>query len=60
MFIGIKETSERTRRGRSSIYVGINDGTFPKPVQLGARASGFVAVEVDAWIAARIAERDAA
>lgn len=40
----------------------INAGEFPKPVKLGgpdARAVGFVESEVDAWIDARIAEREA-
>jgi predicted DNA-binding transcriptional regulator AlpA len=37
-------------------------GTFPKSVKLGpqARAIAFVENEVDAWIAERIAEREAA
>ena len=34
------------------------DGKFPKPVKIGARAAGFVAAEVDAWIAERIRKRD--
>lgn len=40
----------------------INAGEFPKPVKLGgpdARAVGFIESEVDSWIDARIAERDA-
>lgn len=32
---------------------------FPKKVQLGANSVGFVEEEVDAWLAARAAERDA-
>lgn len=53
-------TSRRTGRSRSRIYAEIQAGTFPKPVKLGPRAIGFVSEEVDAWIAARVAERDAA
>jgi prophage regulatory protein len=34
-------------------------GTFPKPVSIGAQAVGWLAHEVDAWIADRIAARDA-
>ncbi len=33
-------------------------GRFPKPVQIGRNSVGFVAEEVDVWMAARVAERD--
>lgn len=49
----------RTGLGRSSIYRGIATGDFPQPVKLGTRASAWNAAEVDNWIAARIAARDA-
>jgi prophage regulatory protein len=44
-----------TGRGRSAIYRGIAEGTFPKPIKLGARAIGFLKSEVDDWIDGRIA-----
>jgi prophage regulatory protein len=34
------------------------EGTFPKPVKLGARAVAWVESEVEEWILARIEERD--
>jgi prophage regulatory protein len=34
-------------------------GSFPRPVRIGKRAVGWVESEVDGWIEARIAERDA-
>ena len=34
-------------------------GTFPKPVKLSRTRNGWVASEIDAWIEARTAERDA-
>lgn len=40
---------------RSSIYRAIEAGNFPKQVKLGARAVGFPASQVQAWIAARVA-----
>jgi prophage regulatory protein len=40
---------------RSNIYNGINAGTFPSPIKIGARAIGFLPEEVDAVSAARIA-----
>lgn len=47
----------RTGLGRSSIYVAIRRGEFPKPIKLSARAVGFVSSEIDQWIARRAAER---
>ena len=44
--------------GRSYIYKLIADGVFPKPVPLGARATGWVSDEVESWILERIGERD--
>ena len=34
-----------------------HDG-FPRPIQLGPRAVGFLKSEVDEWLATRIADRD--
>jgi prophage regulatory protein len=42
---------ERTGLSRSSIYLKISEGKFPRPLSLGARAIGFLASEVDEWIA---------
>jgi len=44
----------RTGLSRSTIYVRVSDGTFPKPVSLGARAVGWLESEIDAWLSARI------
>jgi prophage regulatory protein len=35
---------------RSTIYLRIAEGTFPKPVSLGGRAVGWLQAEVDAWM----------
>jgi prophage regulatory protein len=40
---------------RSTLYLRIAEGTFPKPVSLGGRAVGWSATEVAALNAARIA-----
>jgi prophage regulatory protein len=34
-------------------------GTFPEPVRLGGRRVGYSADEIQAWMKARIADRDA-
>ena len=44
----------RTGLGRSTIYVRLAEGSFPRPVQLGARAVGWIEEEVDEWIRQRI------
>ena len=48
----------RAGLSRSHAYELMTRGEFPRPVKIG-RASRFVAAEVDAWIAARMAERGA-
>jgi prophage regulatory protein len=39
---------------RSTIYLRISEGTFPKPVSLGGRAVGWLQAEIDAWMKQRI------
>ena len=51
-----KQVWARTGLGRSSIYAMVADGKFPRPIKLGPRAVGFLASEVDAWVAARVTE----
>jgi prophage regulatory protein len=41
---------------RSTIYEGMARGHFPKPIHLGPRSVGWLANEIEDWIAARIAE----
>ena len=48
----------RTGLSRSSLYLRIAEGTFPKPIPLGDRAVGWLSNEVDAWVSSRVAERD--
>ena len=51
---------EITGLGDSSLYERMAAGTFPRPVPLGGRAVGWIESEVEEWIDARIAEREAA
>jgi prophage regulatory protein len=41
-------------RSRSALYRDMEEGFFPKPVLIGARAVGWPTNEVDAMVAARI------
>jgi prophage regulatory protein len=48
-----------TGLGRSTIYAMMHDGKFPKPIQLSARAVGWVESEVADFLRQRIeASRD--
>jgi len=40
----------RTGLSRSTIYLRISEGTFPNQINLGARAVGWLASEIDAWV----------
>ncbi len=53
-----KEVESRTGLSRSAIYERIQSGDFPRPVNLGAKAVGWVEAEVEDWIAQRVAARD--
>jgi prophage regulatory protein len=43
-----------TGLSRSTIYLRIAQGTFPKPVSLGGRAVGWLEAEVQQWLQRRI------
>ena len=57
----LPEVIERTSLKRSTIYDLMEKGAFPRPVKIsGARQNAWVESEVDAYVSARIAEREAA
>ncbi len=53
-----KQVEDRTGLSRSTIYLRIQKGTFPNPINLGARAVGWLENEIEAWLVSRIEERD--
>jgi prophage regulatory protein len=53
-----KQVENRTGLSRSTIYLRIQEGTFPKPVSLGTRAVGWLENEIDSWVASCIENRD--
>ena len=55
-FLRLPEVLARTGLSRSTIYVRLDQGRFPRPVSLGARAVGWIEAEVDEWIRERIDE----
>jgi len=44
----------RTGLSRSTIYLRVSEGSFPKPVSLGARSVGWVESEIQDWLEKRI------
>ena len=54
--VRLKQAISDTGLSRSSIYLYIKAGTFPKPIKLGARSIGFIESELSEWIENRITE----
>ena len=50
-----REVQYNTGLSRSSLYRLIASGNFPPPIQLSENAVGWLATEVSAWIAGRVA-----
>ena len=50
----LPEVMTRTGLSRSTIYLRISQGNFPRPVSLGARAVGWIEVEIQEWLQRQI------
>lgn len=57
--VTMRELIKRVPFSRGHVYRLIHDGKFPAPIKLGDRRVAWLKHEVESWIAARIAERDA-
>lgn len=44
---------------RQYLYAMVQQGRFPRPIYLSEMTKGWLEHEVDLWLAARVAERDA-
>ena len=53
-----KQVEKRTGLSRSTIYLRIQEGTFPRPINLGARAVGWLENEIEAWLTSCLENRD--
>ena len=49
-----------TGLSRSTIYLRMFKGSFPRQVNLGSRAVGWLASEIDHWIEEKLASRNQA
>lgn len=53
-FIRLKEVKKICGLSRTTLYQKIKKGEFPESYALGVRAIGWLASDVDAWIASRV------
>ena len=53
-----KKVEKRVGLSRSTIYQKINEGSFPKPINLGPRAVGWIEDEIEKWLMDRIETRN--
>jgi prophage regulatory protein len=51
----LPQVRARCAISRSAIYQRITDGTFPRPISVGARAVAWIEDEVDEWIERQVA-----
>ena len=51
----LPEVKRRTGLSRSSIYLAISKGQFPKSINLGERSVAWSSADIDNWIGERIA-----
>ena len=58
-FLRIRQVQAVTGLSRGSIYRGMDEGDFPKSIKLSSMAVGWSLREVQAWMAERLAARDA-
>jgi prophage regulatory protein len=56
-FLKLQAVMSITGMSRSSIYLAISEGRFPKQVNLGARSIAFLESEVQEWMEHCIANR---
>jgi len=49
-----RDVQSCTGLSRSTIYRRVAEGDFPKPVHLGGRTVGWIAAEVQDWLAQQI------
>jgi prophage regulatory protein len=52
------QVMERTGLAKSTIYLHMQQGTFPKQISIGPRAIGWLETEIDSWLKSHVEERD--
>jgi prophage regulatory protein len=54
VILRLPAVKSRTGLARSTIYLRIAQGTFPKQISLGGRVIGWVESEIEAWLSNQI------
>ena len=54
----LSQVKEITGLSRSTIYLRMSEGSFPKKIDLGARAIGWLSSEINQWIEEKISVRN--
>lgn len=54
----LKQVKIKTGMARSTIYQRMQEGAFPRQIQLGPRSVGWLEHEIDEWIVQRGVIRD--
>lgn len=55
--IKLSEVIARTGLSRSTIYRRVKQTDFPKPIPLGGNSIGWIEMEVQQWLLARMEDR---
>ena len=55
IMLRLRDVKARTGLSRSTIYLRMSQGLFPKPISLGGRSVGWIEAEVSEWIAYKVA-----
>jgi prophage regulatory protein len=55
----LRDVKARTGKSQTAIYADMAAGTFPRPIPIGPQTRGWLESEIEDWILARKAARDA-
>ena len=53
-----KQVAEEINVSVPQVYKLVSKGSFPQPIKLGERGSGWLTSEIDAWLQSRVDARD--
>jgi prophage regulatory protein len=56
----LSTVKSRTGLSRSTIYLRVSQGTFPRQISLGGRAIGWIESEIEGWLSHQIERSRAA
>lgn len=52
----LPDVKKHTGLSRSTIYLRIAQGDFPKPISLGGRSIGWLESEIEKWLSKKISQ----